>query len=67
MEITIENMKRLLLPGEDRMMAYILTLPAMQEERERRIAAFETGELQKEYERIMREEIKNETSNWIEN
>lgn len=66
MEVTIENMKRLLLPGEDRMMALILTNPVAKDERERRIAAYESGELQKEAERIRKEEIKGEGV-WIEN
>lgn len=66
MEVTIENMKKLLLPGEDRMMAYILTRPEAEENRNKRIAAYESGELQKEAERIMREEIKGEGV-WLEN
>lgn len=45
MKITVENMKKLLLPGEDGMMAYILTRPEAEEERNKRIAAYESGEL----------------------
>nr|DAH34463.1 MAG TPA: hypothetical protein [Caudoviricetes sp.] len=66
MKITVENMKKLLLPGEDGMMAYILTRPEAEEERNKRIAAYESGELQKEAERIMKEEIKG-GGVWIEN
>lgn len=66
MEVTIENMKKLLLPGEDRMMAYILTRPEAEKERNKRIAEYESGELKKESERIMREEIKGEGV-WLEN
>lgn len=64
MKVTVENMKKLLLPGEDPMTALILTSPVMKEERERRIAAYKSGELQKEAERIKKEEIKG--GNWFE-
>lgn len=64
MKVTVENMKKLLLPGEDPMTALILTSPVMKEEREQRIAAYESGELQKEAERIKKEEIKG--GEWFE-
>ena len=41
-------------------------LTQIRQERNKRIAAYESGELQKEAERIMREEIKGEGM-WIEN